>query len=60
MGFHFGISRAAKATTSAHSLMEGPVAKMWVPRESYSLMMSFWVVPERSHRPTPARSAAAM
>ena len=58
-GFHFGISATVKATTSPISFIEGCGGKMWVPRERYSLMMSFWVVPESASRATPWRSAVA-
>jgi hypothetical protein len=39
-----------KATVSAISRIEGPGGKAYVPRERYSLMMSFCVVPARAAR----------
>ena len=58
-GFHFGAWRQVKAITSAVSFSEGPGGKICVPRERYSLRMSFCVVPESAARGTPRRSAVA-
>ena len=44
---------------SAMSRIDGSGGKMYVPRERYSLMMSFWVVPCSSRRSAPCSSATA-
>ena len=46
MGFHFGRSLAENEIVSVVSFREGWGGNTWVPRERYSLMMSFWVVPD--------------
>ncbi len=45
---------------SAISRIEGPGGNAYVPRERYSLMMSFCVVPCRASGPKPCSSAATM
>ena len=59
IGFHFGIDATVYATMSVVSRIEGSGGKTYVPRERYSLMMSFWVVPESWDAATPWRSAVA-
>jgi len=59
IGFQRGISLTVKATMSAMSRIEGPGGKAYVPRERYSLMMSFWVVPESAPSSTSFSSATA-
>jgi hypothetical protein len=62
-GFQVGIAVTVYATTSVVSRIDGPGGKTWVPRERYSLMMSFWVVPASVARTSsgsaPARSACS-
>ena len=41
------------------SRREGSGGNTYVPRDRYSLMMSFWVVPWSARVETPWRSAAA-
>ena len=38
---------------------DGAGGKMYVPRDRYSLTMSFWVVPRKSAEATPCASALA-
>ena len=45
---------------SAISRIDGPGGNAYVPRERYSLMMSFWVVPWSASGATPCSSAATM
>ena len=45
---------------SAISRIEGPGGNAYVPRERYSLRMSFWVVPERADSSIPFSSAVTM
>ena len=59
MGFHFGISRVVNWITSLTSRMDGAGANTYVPRDRYSLMMSFCVVPCSRSRDAPCPSAAA-
>ena len=59
MGFHFGISQVVNKITSLVSRIEGAGGNTWVPRERYSLMMSFCVVPCSVPRATPCSSASA-
>lgn len=48
IGFHFGTWCTVQAITSVISRRLGAGGKMYVPRERYSLMMSFCVVPVSS------------
>src|SRR4029453_3344290 len=59
IGFHLGIHSAQNATMSTISRRDGSGGKMYVPRDRYSLTMSFCVVPRSSFEPTPWRSALA-
>ena len=54
-----GISRVVNRITSLVSRIEGAGGNTWVPRERYSLMMSFCVVPCSVERATPCSSASA-
>src|ERR1700722_114545 len=45
IGFHFGTCVTVYAIVSAISRMLGPGGNAYVPRDRYSLRMSFWVVP---------------
>src|SRR5918997_3314179 len=45
VGFQLGISLTENATVSAIRRIDGPGGNAYVPRERYSLMMSFCVVP---------------
>ena len=57
IGFHFGVFSTLHAIMSVMSRIEGSGGKTYVPRERYSLMMSFWVVPLSSLRSAPCSSA---
>ncbi len=57
IGFHFGVFSTLHAIMSVMSRIEGSGGKTYVPRERYSLMMSFWVVPLSSRRSAPCSSA---
>ncbi len=59
MGFHFGRPLAENEIVSVVSFSEGCGGNTWVPRERYSLMMSFWVVPDNWLRGIPCSSATA-
>ena len=59
MGLKRGVSRLANRMVSAMSRMEGRTGKIQVPRATYSLRISFWMVPVSFSRGTPALSAAA-
>jgi hypothetical protein len=59
VGFHFGISRVVNRITSLTSRIDGAGGNTWVPRDRYSLMMSFCVVPCRAARGAPCSSATA-
>ena len=59
IGFHLGRAVTAQATVSVVSRSDGPGGKTYVPRDRYSLTMSFWVVPRSSLEATPWRSALA-
>ncbi len=57
IGFHVGIAVTVCATTSVISRSDGAGGKAYVPRDRYSLMMSFWVVPVSFVRSAPCSSA---
>ena len=56
-GFHRGISRSVYATTSAVSRSDGGRREEYVPRDRYSLMMSFCVVPAQRRSSAPPSAA---
>ena len=56
-GFHRGISRSVYAITSAVSRSDAAGGKMYVPRDRYSLMMSFCVVPAQRLSSAPCSAA---
>ena len=60
IGFHLGMLRTVYVMRSTVRRRLGPGPKMKVPRERYSLTMSFWVVPDSAARGTPCSSASAM
>jgi hypothetical protein len=45
VGFHFGTFATVHATMSVIRRRLGAGGNTYVPRDRYSLMMSFWVVP---------------
>jgi hypothetical protein len=57
--FHPGISRSQKAKMSVTMRSDGRGGKMYVPRATYSLRMSFCTVPVSALAATPCRFAAA-
>ena len=59
MAFILGVSRAQNAIKSAARRNDGPGGKMYVPRATYSLSTSFWIVPRSAERGTPCSSATA-
>lgn len=54
-----GTSAAQNSMVSAISRSDGSGGQIQVPRDAYSLRMSFWIVPVSFARGTPPRSAAA-
>ena len=46
IGFHFGTSSTVNAIMSTINRRDGSGGKMYVPRDRYSLTMSFCVVPD--------------
>jgi hypothetical protein len=58
-GFHRGISATVDAIMSVMSRIDGAGGKTYVPRERYSLMMSFCVVPASSRTTRAGSSPAA-
>ena len=56
---NFGTSAAQNSIVSAISRRDGSGGQIQVPREAYSLRMSFWIVPVSFSLGTPLRSAAA-
>ena len=59
IGFHAGAFSAHHATMSTISRRDGSGGKMYVPRERYSLTMSFCVVPRSAAGSTPCSAALA-
>ena len=59
IGFHAGACSAHQATMSTISRRDGSGGKMYVPRDRYSLTMSFCVVPRSSVDGVPCSSALA-
>ena len=59
IGFHLGISATDQAIMSEIRRRLGAGGNTYVPRERYSLTMSFWVVPARVARGAPCSSATA-
>ena len=59
IGFHLLTLRTAWHTRSTVSRRDGSGPKMYVPRDRYSLTMSFWVVPASRDGATPRSSAKA-
>jgi hypothetical protein len=59
MALNLGTSAAQNSMVSAISRSEGSGGQIHVPREAYSLRMSFWMVPVSFPRGIPFRSAAA-
>ena len=59
-GIPSGILKQITAIMSAVSFNEAAGGKMYVPRDRYSFIRSFWVVPVSSLRSTPCSSAVAM
>ncbi len=57
IGFHLGMFATVYVIMSVVSLRLGPGGKTCVPRERYSLTMSFWVVPESRVMSAPCSSA---
>ena len=57
VGFHCGMAVTVYATMSVIRRSDGPGGNTYVPRERYSLMMSFWVVPARAATSAPCSSA---
>ena len=54
-----GTSAAQNSMVSAIRRSDGSGGQIQVPREAYSLRMSFWIVPVSFSRGTPSFSAAA-
>jgi hypothetical protein len=59
IALNFGTSAAQNSMVSAMRRREGSGGQIQVPREAYSLRMSFCIVPVSLARGTPLRSAAA-
>ena len=59
-GFHLGTCSTVYATVSAISRIDGAGGNAYVPRERYSLMMSFCVVPWSTAASTSFSSAVTM
>lgn len=57
IGFHFGMCATVYVIMSVVSRSEGPGGKTCVPRERYSLTMSFCVVPDSLEMSAPCSSA---
>jgi hypothetical protein len=59
IGFHFGMCCTDQAMVSEIRRMLGAGGNTYVPRDRYSLTMSFWVVPASWSRGAPCSSATA-
>ena len=59
MALKRGVTSVEYKTESAISRSEGRTGKIQVPRATYSLRMSFWIVPVSFSRGTPCLSATA-
>ncbi|MDH6436640.1 hypothetical protein M2158_005181 [Streptomyces sp. SAI-144] len=59
IALNLGTSAAQNSMVSAIRRRDGSAGQIQVPREAYSLRMSFWMVPVSFSRGTPLRSAAA-
>ena len=59
IGFHFGACSAHQAIMSTIRRRDGSGGKMYVPRDRYSLTMSFCVVPRSASLGVPCSSALA-
>jgi hypothetical protein len=59
MGFHFGHCSHDQVIVSVISFIDGSGGNTYVPRDRYSLMMSFCVVPVSALRSAPCSSATA-
>ena len=59
IALNLGTSAAQNSIVSAISRSDGSGGQIQVPREAYSLRMSFWMVPVSFSRGTPFFSAAA-
>ena len=59
IALNLGTSAAQNSMVSAISRSDGSGGQIQVPRDAYSLRMSFWMVPVSFARGTPAFSAAA-
>jgi hypothetical protein len=57
IGLNLGTFSTVQATMSAIRRIDGPGGNAYVPRERYSLMMSFCVVPWRTEASIPFSSA---
>ena len=57
-GFHFGQLVTVQAIMSVVSRSDGPGGKMYVPRDRYSLTMSFCVVPASAGHGAPCSCGA--
>ena len=57
IGFHFGMLFTVYVIMSVIRRNDGPGGNTYVPRERYSLMMSFWVVPASLTGCAPCSSA---
>ena len=60
IGFHLGISDVVYLIISVVSFRLGSGGKMYVPLDKYSLVISFWVVPDNNFLSTPCFSAVAI
>lgn len=58
IGFHFGTFETVYAIRSVDNRSEASGGKAYVPRDRYSLTMSFWVVPVSSSGSAPCSCAA--
>ncbi len=59
MALNLGTSAAQNSIVSAMRRRDGAGGQIQVPREAYSLRMSFWIVPVSALRGMPLFSAAA-
>ena len=59
IGLKRGVTSLEYRMESAISRIEGRTGKIQVPRATYSLRMSFWIVPVSLLRGTPCLSATA-
>jgi hypothetical protein len=59
IALNLGTSAAQNSIVSAISRSDGSGGQIQVPRDAYSLRMSFWMVPVSFSRGTPFFSAAA-